>query len=182
MNNLLIYRSILSVFSLLMVFSCSDDDSTIDPINNEYELEAERFVINTNMYWVFAEDQGGSDHIRLLEPLPNSALFDLIMITPVPGPTALEGAYTFSKTGDIGTYNLELVHATDGIDELEWYTNGDQGEKLEIQSMGKINGQEIYRIVIPDFALNFGYWDYLAGKWVSLGQKSFRLSYEGPID
>ena len=182
MNNLLKYRSMILIFCLFLAFSCSDDDISIEPINNEYVLEAELFKINTNMYWGSEEDQGGNDQIRLFEPLPNSTLFDLIMITPVPGPSALEGTYIYSKTGDIGTYNLEFVHATDGVDELDWYTNGDQGEKLEIQSMGEINGQDIYRIIIPDFELNFGYWDFLAGKWVSLGQKSFRLSYEGSID
>ena len=175
-------RSIILVFCLFHVFSCSDEKALPEPINNEYELDGEVFKIQTNMYWVSEEDQEGRDQIRLLEPLPNSALFDLIMITPVPGPSSLEGVYIFSKTGDIGTYNVEFVHATDGVGDLLWYTNGDQGEELEIQSMGKSNGQEIYRIILTDFDLNYGYWDYLASKWVSLGQKKFRLSYEGPIE
>lgn len=168
--------------SLFLVFSCSDDDAPLEPINNEYELEGEVFKIQTNMYWVAAEREEEKDQIRLKEPLPNSPLFDLIMITPVPGPSELDGVYIYSKTGDIGTYNLEFVHATNGTDELEWYTNGDQGEQLEIRSMGMASGEEIYRIMLTDFVLNFGYWDYLAGKWVSLGQKTFKMSYEGPIE
>ncbi|WP_424352643.1 hypothetical protein [Lutimonas sp.] len=106
----------------------------------------------------------------------------MIMISPVNGPSSLEGTYVYSKTGDIGTYDLKFVHATDGEDELLWYTNGEKGEVLSIQSMGERAGQKIYRIILSDFDLNYGYWDYLAGKWVSLGQKAFRLSYEGPIE
>ena len=79
----------------------------------------------------------------------------------------------------LGTYDLVFLHSTDVEESIEWYTNGDNGASLEIIYMGKVDGQEIYRILIPEFTLNYGYWDYLAGKWVSLGLKAFRFSYEG---
>jgi hypothetical protein len=182
MMRVLLHRLVALVFGLFLMFSCSGDDSIPEPINNEYELEGSLFEIRTNMYWESEGNEGNVDQIRLLEPLPDSALYDLIMISPVPGPSTLEGTYVFSKTGDIGTYDLIFAHATDGVDDLLWYTNGDQGEELQIEAMGQENGQDIYRILLSDFDLNYGYWDYLAGKWVSLGQKSFRLSYEGPIE
>ena len=182
MKRVLLHRLVALVFGLSLVFSCSGDDSPPEPINNEYELDGSLFEIRTNMYWESEANEDGVDQIRLLEPLPDSALYDLILFSPVPGPSTLEGTYVFSKTGDIGTYDLNFVHATDGVDNLLWYTNGDQGEKLQIKVMGKNNGQDIYRIELSDFLLNYGYWDYLAGKWISLGKKSFKLSYEGPIE
>lgn len=172
----------LLIFSLLIALSCAEEDPPPEPINKEYELDGVLFEIKTNMYWKEATDQGELDQIRLLEPLFDSNLFDMIILIPIPGPSSLEGTYVFSKTADIGTYDLKFIHATDGQDDLLWYTNGDQGDELQIQAMGKKEGQDIYRILLSDFILNYGYWDYLAGKWVSLGQKSFRLSYEGPIE
>lgn len=167
------------VFTALL--SCSGDDAPPDPIANEYELDADLFEINTQMYWEFSEEHGGIDQIRLKEPLSGSSLFDVIIISPVPGSNSIEGSYVYSKTEDVGTYDLVFLHSTDAEESIEWYTNGDNGASLEIIYMGKVDGQEVYRILIPEFTLNYGYWDYLAGKWVSLGLKAFRLSYEGPI-
>lgn len=167
--------------SCVALISCSGGDEPIEPLSNEYELEQEVFQINTQMYRVMSSNQGAVEQLRLLEPLPNSDLYDLINISPKSASSSLEGAYVYSKTGDVGTYNLEFVHATDAQSESEWYTNGDEGGRLEIEFMGKKNGEEIYRILIPSFVLNYGYWDFLASKWVSYGQKSFKLSYEGSI-
>ena len=175
------FKGILLVFALLLVFSCSDNDTPPEPINNEYVLDDSLFLIETELYWESSGAQGGVDQIRLMEPIPNSGLYDMIIISPVSGPSSIEGTYVYSKTEDIGTYDLVFIHATDGVDVSEWYTNGDLGASLEIKAMGKREGQEIFRVLIPEFTLNYGYWDYLAGKWVSLGQKAFRLSYEGPI-
>ena len=182
MKIVLLNKVSLLIFSLLLALSCADEDAPLEPINNEYELDGALFEIETKMYWEDAKDQGDVDQIRLSEPLPDSNLNDMIILSPVPGPSSLEGTYLFSKTGDIGTYDLKFIHATDGQDDLLWYTNGDQGDELQIQVVGKKEGQDIYRILLSDFILNYGYWDYLAGKWISLGQKSFRLSYEGPIE
>lgn len=176
-----LFKRILLVFSALLVFSCSDNDSPPEPVNNQYELEGSIFMIETEFYRESSGSQGGVEQIRLMEPLPDSALYDIIIISPVPGPSSIEGSYVYSKTEDIGTYELVFIHATDGVETTEWYTNGDNGASLEIKAMGKKDGKEIYRVLIPEFTLNYGYWDYLAGKWVSLGQKVFRLSYEGPV-
>lgn len=169
------------MFGLTGLLSCSSSDSEPEPVNNEYELDGVLYGIRTDMFWESSNGQGGADHLRLLEPLPDSYLYDLILISPVPGPSSLEGTYVYSKTGDIGTYNLNFIHATNGEDDSLWSTNGDSGGQLLIQSMAKVDGREVYRIILPEFNLNYGYWDYLAGNWVSLGQKKFRLSYEGVI-
>lgn len=182
MNSRFLYRPVALVFSLFLGFSCSEGDSPPQPINNEYELDNTVFEIRTNMYWETDVGQGKAKQIILFEPLVDSPLYDMIIISPVSGPSSLEGTYVYSKTGDIGTYDLKFVHATDGMDQLLWYTNGERGDVLDIQSMGKRDGKEVYRVLISDFDLNYGYWDYLAGHWVSLGQKAFRLSYEGPVE
>ena len=58
---------------------------------------------------------------------------------------------------------------------------GDEGDRLEIVFIGEQQGEDVYRVTLSGFTLNYGYWDYLAGKWVSYGQKPFRLTYEGVI-
>ncbi len=173
---------IVGALMLVLLVSCSDNDPIKDPLVSEYELNDDLFSINTNMYWESANASGEVDQIRLMEPIPNADLFDLIIISPVPGPDSLEGNYIFSKTGDVGTYDLVFVHDFDGEDKYQWLTNGENGEGLVIELDGKENGQNIYRLIIPNFTLNYGYWDYLAGKWISEGQKQFKISYQGPIE
>jgi hypothetical protein len=179
--HVLLWR-IVGAFMLILLVSCSDNDTIKDPLVSEYELSGELFSIDTNMYWENADTSGEVDQIRLMEPIPNADLFDLIIISPVPGPDSLEGNYIFSKTGDIGTYDLVFVHAFDGEDKYQWLTNGENGEQLVIELDGVENGQNIYRLVIPNFTLNYGYWDYLAGKWILEGQKQFKISYQGPFE
>ena len=178
--HVLLWR-VVGALMLVLLVSCSGNDTIKDPLVSEYELSGELFNINTYMYWENANTSGEVDQIRLMEPIPNSSLFDLIIISPVPGPDSLEGNFLFSKTGDIGTYDLVFVHNFDEEDEYQWLTNGENGEGLVIELDGVENGQNIYRLVIPNFTLNYGYWDYLAGKWISEGQKQFKISYQGPI-
>ncbi|MCA0933860.1 hypothetical protein LCM02_15470 [Lutimonas saemankumensis] len=170
---------ILAIFTL---YSCSSSDDVVEPIVSHYFLEGYETLIQTQMYRESSGEQGDAEQIRLLEPLNNTGLFDLIIFSPVPGGSELEGVYVYSKTGDIGTYDLSFVHSTDGNDQWEWYTNGENGLKLSIQYMGKTDGEERYRVILEDFDLNYGYWDYLAGKWVSEGIKKFSFGYEGPIN
>lgn len=75
-----------------------------------------------------------------------------------------------------------FVHGVDGDGAYEWLTDGDEGSELVIELDGKVDGQNIYRLVISNFILNYGYWDYLGGKWVSLGHKQFKISYQGPVE
>jgi len=130
-GHVLLWR-VAGALILILLVSCSDDDTIKEPLVSEYKLDDELFGINTNMYWENAKTSGEVDQIRLMEPIPNSSLFDLIIISPVPGPDSLEGNYIFSKTGDIGTYDLVFVHAFDGEDKYQWLTNGENGEQLVI--------------------------------------------------
>lgn len=162
--------------------SCSGSDTVKEPLVSEYQLENELYAISTKMYWERASVSGEVDQLRLMELIPETSLSDLIIISPVPGPASLEGTYVYSSTGDIGTYDLVFVHGVDGDGAYEWLTDGDEGSELVIELDGKVDGQNIYRLVISNFILNYGYWDYLGGKWVSLGHKQFKISYQGPVE
>lgn len=181
MNDRILYVLLLFFVCLKLLVSCSSSDAPVEPIVNEYQLDGEVFSITSEMSWVKAGGRQAEDQLRLLEPIPDSDLYDLIIFSPKSSSSLLEGSYVYSQTGDVGTYNLEFVHAADGQGELLWYTNGDSGERLEIAYFGKQDGRDVYRVTLSGFVLNYGYWDYLAGKWVSLGQKSFKFSYEGFI-
>ena len=173
-----VFLMFLACFGLLS--SCSDGDSERESINNEYELDGEVFDITTTMSWVEGDKDVG-EHLSLREPIPDSDLHDLIILTPKSSSSSFEGIYVYSKTGDVGTYNLEFAHAVNDQGEWQWFTNGDGGDRLEIEFVGTLEGEDIYKVTLSGFTLNYGYWDYLAGKWVSFGQKPFRLTYEGVI-
>ncbi|MGI9532421.1 hypothetical protein [Lutimonas sp.] len=173
---------LLVFMGCVSLVSCSGSDTPTEAIENEYELDREVFQIQTDMYRVMGDNQGAIQQLRIREPLSNAETFDVIVISPKSSSGSLEGTYVYSQTGDVGTYNLEFVHALDNRGDSDWYTSGDDGERLEITYMGKEEGQDIYRVVISSFTLNYGYWDFLASKWVSSGQKAFKLSYEGIIE
>lgn len=181
MNRRILYVLLLFIACLRLLVACSSSDAPVEPIVNEYELDGEVFSITSEMSWVEAGGGQAEDQLRLLEPIPDSDLYDLIIFSPRSSSSLLEGSYVFSKTGDVGTYNLQFVHAADGQGESQWYTNGDNGDRLEIEFVGEQDGGDVYRVTLSGFTLNYGYWDYLAGKWVSLGQKPFKYSYEGFI-
>jgi hypothetical protein len=143
-----LHQRVILILTSILLLSCSESDTIKDPLPSEYEIDNEKFEITTNMFWENATASGEADQIRLMEPIPDSSLYDLVILSPVPGPAELEGTYIFSKTGDIGTYNLVFVHATDGLDNYQWFTNGDTGGVLSIEPDGKENGQNRYRLVI----------------------------------
>lgn len=177
----IIHFSFMLLACFMLLFSCSGSDSELEPVNNEYELDGEVFGITTEMFWVRAGSREAEDQLRLREPIMNTDLHDLIILSPRSGSSSIEGTYIYSKTGDVGTYNLEFVHAVDAQGGSEWFTNGDEGDRLEIVFIGEQEGEDVYRVTLAGFILNYGYWDYLAGKWVSFGQKPFRFSYEGRV-
>lgn len=174
-------KGALMILFVLFVWSCSTGDDPKVEVKNEFVLDGVVFEIENNMYWEEDGVQGGEGQLRLTTPLQESDLKDLIVISPVSGPSSLDGTYVYSQTGDIGTYDLTFIHATDGEEQFVWYTRGELGTALEIRSTGRFDGVENYRILLPEFKLNYGYWDYLAGQWVSQGFMEFQLSYEGPV-
>ena len=180
MKHRFIYAFLMLSVCFGLFYSCSDGDGELEPVNNEYELDGEVFDITTAMSWVKGGGDVG-DHLRLLEPLQETGLHDLIILSPKSSSSSFEGIYVYSKTGDVGTYNIEFAHAINVQGESQWFTNGDEGDRLEIVFIGEQQGGDVYRVTLSGFTLNYGYWDYLAGKWVSYGQKPFRLTYEGVI-
>ena len=181
MNRRLLYVFLMLLVCCRLLLGCSGDDSELEPVDSEYELDGEVFDITTEMFWEREGDREVGDQLRLSEPIPETDLDDLIILSPRSSSSSFEGTYVYSKTGDVGTYDLQFVHAVNSMGESQWFTNGDEGDRLEIKFIGKLEGEDIYRVALPGFILNYGYWDYLAGKWISFGQKPFRLTYEGVI-
>lgn len=171
----------LSFLLVLVFLSCSENEEPLPPLENKYVLDGIDHEITTNMYWVPKTISNPSNEIRLNEPVPGSVVTNLIRFSPVAASSEIEGTYVYSQTGDIGTYDLTFVHGLSS-DDYEWYTLGNNGAHLVIEKSGKDNGNVVYRISLTDFELNYGYWDFIASKWVSQGTYSFQFSYEGPIE
>ena len=166
---------------LLVMHSCSDSDGPQQELESLYVLDGNSFPIRSELFWEDAIEAGRPDQIRLWEPIPGSSLYDLVILTPVSGSGELEGSYVYSKTGDIGTYDLIFVHGVNAEEEFEWTTNGESGSRLEIREVGKIDGQLVYTLQVSSFRLNCGYWNFLAGEWVSVDFKDLLFQYQGPI-
>ncbi len=183
MKNYLKTILFLFVASVVLV-SCSDDDDDpkVDP--NEYSIDGATSAITATPFWVDGNPNHGTvDHIRFVEPVNKTALSDLFKITPISGTNPLEGTYTYSDSGDVGTYNLTLTHNWDGGFGYDWTTNGASGSVLEIELIkDEPSTGNIYDITISKFTLDYGNWDFAAGTWVSEGTKELVFHYRGTID
>ncbi len=174
------------VCSVCVVFAalsgCAEEE--VDPtfVESEFRLDDALFKIETNLYWQKAGESGEEDQIRLLQEVSDNGEMDMIVLIPVLGSSNLEGSYIYSKTGDIRTYNAVYVRNIENENEFEWITNGNFGSPLTIVRAGSENGQPVYTLKIEDFELNYGFYDFVGDKWVSLGVKKFSFQYQGVID
>jgi hypothetical protein len=161
---------------------CSEDD--VDPtfVESEFRLDDVLYRIEDNMFWQQVEGSGEEDQIRLLQEVSDDGETDMIVLIPVQGNGSLEGSYIYSKTGDIRTYNVVYVRNIENENSFEWITNGNMGSPLTITKAGSENGEPIYTIQIQDFELNYGFYDFVGDKWVSLGVKNFSFQYQGVIE
>ena len=164
------------------LFGCSDDE--VDPtfVESEFWLDQNLYSIETNLYWQKVSEAGQEDQIRLLQEVSQDGETDMIIVIPVVGSGELEGSYIYSKTRDVRTYDLVYVRNIDEKDNFEWITNGNSGSTLTIVRAGYENGKPIYTVIIEDFELNYGFYDFLGDKWVSLGVKQFNFQYQGIIE
>ena len=177
---------LILLFSAYVFFSalsgCSEEE--VDPtfVESEFRLDDVLFKIETNMYWQQAGEPGEEDQIRLLQEVSGNGDKDMIVLIPVLGSGSLEGSYIYSKTGDIRTYNAVYVRNIENENSFEWITNGNFGSPLTIVRAGSENGEPVYTLKIEEFELNYGFYDFLGDKWVSLGVKNFSFQYQGVIE
>lgn len=151
-------------------------------MESEFELDGSLFKIESNLFWEKADGPGEEDQIRLVEQVSENGQKDMIVLVPVLGSGKLEGSFIYSKTGDVRTYNIVYVRNIQSNNKYDWITNGNLGSPLQIVKAGSENGSPVYTIRIEDFDLNYGFYDLLGDKWVSLGTKKFRFQYQGTID
>lgn len=166
----------------MVLSACTEDE--VDPtiIESEYELDGELFNIDSNLFWVKANEPGEQDQLRLIQQSSPEGKEDMVVLIPVKGTSKLEGSYIYSKTGDIRTYDIVYVKNIENQNSFEWITNGDGGSPLQIIRAGSKDGKPLYTILIDDFDLNYGFYDFLGDAWVSLGVKKFRFQYQGNIE
>ncbi len=168
------------IFSALL--GCSDEQVDPTPVESEFLLDGTLYKIESKMYWQRVEEPGEEDQIRLMQKVSEGGETDMIVVIPVLGSGKLEGSYIFSKTGDNRTYDIVYVRNIENEKSFEWITNGNYGSPLTIVRAGSENGEPVYTIQIDDFELNYGFYDFLGDKWVSLGVKQFSLQYQGVIE
>lgn len=170
------------VASVILV-SCSDDDEPKVEAN-EFTIDGVTTAITKAPFWVAANPAHGilNDYIRFENPIAGGLTVDLFKITPISGSNPLEGTYTYSKSGDLNTYNLVHTHNQEGF-SFDWTTNGASGSVLEIELIkGEASTGNIYDIKISKFTLDYGNWDFATFTWVSEGNKELVFHYRGVID
>jgi len=152
--------------------------------DNKYTLDGTDLPLTSNAYWYDATSMGGTIYIRMLADVTGQDNPNLLKLYPVAGPNSIQNTYTWSSTGDIGTYDAGMTANYAGFD-YDWTTSGNGGEDLiiELIYMDSNNSDEnIYEITLSLYTLNYGQWDFGSGLFISEGTKSFTLSYRGKID
>jgi len=137
-----------------------------------------------NMFWYLSSMPGATPYLRVLADVAgqdNPNLFKLYPVSAV-GAT-LEGTYTWSDSGDAGTYDAGMTANYAGF-AYDWTTNGDDGADLVIELVYEAPSitDNIYDVTVSSYTLNWGDWDYATYTWVTEGTKSLVLSYRGKID
>lgn len=165
-----------------------DDDFSVTVVvsepDNEYTLDGAVLPLTANAFWFDATGMGGTIYIRMLADVSGQDNPNLIKLYPVAGPNALQNTYTYSDTGDIGTYDAGMTANYAGFD-YDWTTFGNGGQDLIIELIYEDTNNtdnNVYEITLSSYTLNYGQWDFGSGLFISEGTKSFSLSYRGEID
>ena len=152
--------------------------------DNKYTLDGADLPLTSNAYWYDATAMGGTIYIRMLADVVGQDNPNLIKLYPVAGPNPIQNTYTWSDTGDIGTYDAGMTANYAGF-VYDWTTSGNGGEDLIIELVYEDTNNSddnIYGIILSSYTLNYGQWDFGTGLFVSEGTKSFSISYRGKID
>lgn len=154
---------------------------------NVYNLDGKELPIGTkdrpNFFWFDGTAQGGTLYLRMLGTVSGQTNPNLIKVLPVAGPNPIQANYTWSDSGDIGTYDVGMTANYAGF-SYDWTTEGDQGEPLSIKLIYKASSSanNIYEITLPSYTLNYGNYNWAAGTFDSDGTKTLSISYRGKID
>src|SRR5690554_1604010 len=155
--------------------------------NNVYTLDGSELSIGTtdkpNFYWYDGTAQGGTLYLRALGSVDGQDNPNLIKLMPVAGPNPIQADYTWSASGDIGTYDAGMTANYAGFN-YDWTTNGDKGDNLTIDLVYKApnSANNVYDITLSSYTLNYGNWNFVTGTFDSEGTKALTLSYRGKID
>ncbi len=157
---------------------------TVDSPDNMYTLDGTDLPVKDNAFWYDASAMGGTVYIRMLGDVAGQDNPNLIKLYPVSGPNPIESTYTWSDSGDIGTYDAGMTANYAGF-SYDWTTNGDSGQDLKIELVYEdpnSSDDNIYDITLTSYTLNYGNWDFSIPAFVSDGTKTLSLYYRGKID
>jgi len=150
--------------------------------DNKYVLDGSDMPLTSNAFY-YEDPQSGLVYIRFLADVTGQDNPNLIKLYPVAGPNVIQGTYTYSDSGDIGTYDAGMTSNYAGFN-YDWTTNGDSGLEMEIELVyeGETTIENVYDITLTSYTLNYGNWNFANFTWDSLGTKSFSITYRGVID
>lgn len=150
--------------------------------DNKYVLDGTDLPLTSNAFY-YEDPQNLKVYIRFLADVSGQDNPNLIKLYPVAGPNVLEGTYTYSDSGDIGTYDAGMTSNYAGFN-FDWTTDGDGGQDLKIELVyeGDTTVENVYDITLTSYTLNYGNYNFATGELDSLGTKSFSITYRGVID
>ena len=172
----------------------ASQDVTVTEPDNTYTFDDTEYTIGTedapNAYWweqlIYDEEFnpiGSFNYIRMLGDVDGQDNPNLLKLYPMAGPNALQATYTWSDSGDIGTYDAGVTAGYAGF-SWDWTTIGNSGGDLVIELVyadATDSNNNVYDITLASYTLNYGNYDQNFS-FVSEGTKDFSVSYRGVID
>ncbi|MEN8247307.1 MAG: hypothetical protein ABFS32_00115 [Bacteroidota bacterium] len=165
-------------------------DIVVTAPDNTYTLEGTDYTIGTstnpNAFWYDASAMGGTIYIRMLGDVSGQDNPNLIKLYSVAGPNPIEATYTWSDSGDIGTYDAGMTANYAGM-AYDWTSNGTDGGDLVIELVYEDTADatnNVYDITLALYTLNAGSWNFAVSPptWTTIGDKTLAVSYRGKID
>lgn len=161
----------------------SSQDVVVTEPDNTYTLDGTDMALTSNPFWYDATAMGGTVYLRFLADVDGQDNPNLIKLLPVAGPNALEATYSWSDSGDIGTYDAGMTANYAGF-SFDWTTNGTSGGDLVIELVYEADAaaDNIYDITLATYTLNCGNWDWATYTFVPEQDRALVVSYRGKID
>lgn len=147
---------------------------TVAPFDNHYMLDATKHTITTDFFW-YQSSMGGDPYLRLLTDVAGQDNPDLLKLYPNKGLNELPGTYTWSLSGDAGTYDHGYTANYAGFN-YDWTAIGKSGGDLVIEEL--VDG--IYKIS-GEMVLSIGTFDWGTGEFTETSSKTLTIDYVGAI-
>jgi len=150
---------------------------TVNAPDNHYMLDDTKFTITTDLFW-FQSSMGGDPYLRLITDVPGQdTVQDLVKLYPNKGLNELPQTYSWSDSGDAGTYDHGYTADYDGSFTFDWTAIGKTGSSDLV--IGELD-TGVYKIT-GDMILSVGFYDWSTGEFTETGTKTLTIAYIGSI-